>query len=397
MFRVLLYLALAGAAAAATTIAPDDAQLQFIGRFADGPAGTKLFDMPGCEIRARVVLASPSAVHVLLAQRHLAPPPGTGNTKNSGFEPNAFVVWVDGVRQGAGGHNATFTTNANQSDGKAYAFALTAKPMAAGTHDVRILKATEADWNGGSPVPNYMLFSGLKVAADAALAATTPPPLLPARKIEFLGDSITAGFCNECIQNAPGGSHPNRHLPDDHNEAYGATWDFQIGELLKTQVHTAAWSGLGMVRNCCGGNTTMPTIWNRTLATLNVNDTWQFDSWKADALVINLGTNDGSAATDPEYNYEGIYADVVMQASRVYPGVHVFLACGPMSETYCTPIMNVIKAVTAKGFKNAHFLDQRGFLNGTFGPKCCGHPSIEVDGAMAKSGAAFIAKTLGWK
>jgi hypothetical protein len=39
---------------------------------------------------------------------------------------------------------------------------------------------------------------------------------------------------------------------------------------------------------------------------------------------------------------------------------------------------------------------QRGFLNGTFGPACCGHPSIEVDTAMAKSGAAFIKQTLGW-
>ena len=34
--------------------------------------------------------------------------------------------------------------------------------------------------------------------------------------------------------------------PADHNEAYDATWDFQIGELLNAQVHTAAWSGLGM-------------------------------------------------------------------------------------------------------------------------------------------------------
>jgi hypothetical protein len=57
--------------------------------------------------------------------------------------------------------------------------------------------------------------------------------------------------------------------------------------------------------------------------------------------------------------------------------------------------MAVIKNVTARGVK-AHFLDQRGFLNGTFGPACCGHPSIEVDTAMAKSGAAFIKTTLGW-
>jgi hypothetical protein len=62
-------------------------------------------------------------------------------------------------------------------------------------------------------------------------------------------------------------------------EAFGATWDFQIGTILNAQVHTAAWSGLGMVHNCCGGNTTMPAIFSRTLATKNVDNTWDWSSW----------------------------------------------------------------------------------------------------------------------
>eukprot|EP01051_Picozoa_sp_SAG22_P016872 SAG22_NODE_2482_length_2526_cov_1.823651_2_plen_191_part_00 len=88
------------------------------------------------------------------------------------------------------------------------------------------------------------------------------------------------------------------------------------------QVHTAAWSGLGMVRNCCGGNTTMPSIFSRTLATVNTDGSWWANAasaaWTADALVINLGTNDGSAATDPEYTYVKTYAEVVMNASKHY-------------------------------------------------------------------------------
>ena len=96
--------------------------------------------------------------------------------------------------------------------------------------------------------------------------------------------------------------------PADHNEAYDATWDFQIGELLNAQVHTAAWvstatvypshlatrssdadgccrqSGLGMYHNCCGGNTTMPSIFSRTLATVNKDNTWQWSDWVPDAL-----------------------------------------------------------------------------------------------------------------
>jgi lysophospholipase L1-like esterase len=124
---------------------------------------------------------------------------------------------------------------------------------------------------------------------------TLAPPPLPTRKIEFLGDSITAGYCNEC----------QSPVHDANNEAFGASWDFQIGQLLTAQVHTAAWSGLGMVHNCCGGNTTMPTIFNRTLASVNIDNSWDWNSWVPDALVVNLGTNDGGSATDPKAHYVG--------------------------------------------------------------------------------------------
>lgn len=366
--------------------------MQYIGRFADGKGGSKSFDMPGCEIRATITLSAPAAVTAMLAQRHSAvPPKPQGNTKNSHFQENTFVVWVDGVRQGAGGHNATFATNIKQVDSQFYPYSMGTGTLAKGQHTIRILKATEAQWNGGSPTPNFMTFSGFKInpsaAATTTIVHTLPADPLPTRKIEFLGDSITAGYCNEC---------KGPSVVPDEKQAFGATWDYQIGQLLHAQVHTAAWSGLGMVHNCCGGNTTMPSIFSRTLATLNSDNTWDWAQWKPDALVINLGTNDGSTVTDPKYHYTETYSELVMQAAEHYGGgLHVFLACGPMSTRYCDPVRSVIKNVTARGVK-AHFLDQRNFLNGTFGPACCGHPSIEVDTAMAKGGAAFIKTTLGW-
>ena len=48
---------------------------------------------------------------------------------------------------------------------------------------------------------------------------------------------------------------------------------------MMIQVHTAAWSGLGMYTNCCGGNTTMPSIFSRTLATVNVDNTWKWSNY----------------------------------------------------------------------------------------------------------------------
>ena len=71
----------------------------------------------------------------------------------------------------------------------------------------------------------------------------------------------------------------------------------------QAECHYNAWSGFGMVANCCGGATLASDVWTRTLATVgaaNASDphgttaanTWDFSKWTADAVVINLGTND---------------------------------------------------------------------------------------------------------
>ena len=146
-----------------------------------------MFDMPGTEIRASLKLSQASPVAIKLSQRHHAHDvKGAGNTKNSGFQENAVVVWIDGVRQGPGGSNATFTTTKAQSEAPVSFPATTGnKPLAAGTHTIRIFKATEADWNGGSPAPNYLTFYGIEV--QGAKPTLGPLPPLPTRKIEFLG------------------------------------------------------------------------------------------------------------------------------------------------------------------------------------------------------------------
>jgi len=54
--------------------------------------------------------------------------------------------------------------------------------------------------------------------------------------------------------------------------------------------------------------------------------------------VINLGTNDGGNSLKPQYSE--IYTKLVMDAAKNYgPKLNVFMACGPMSEVYCKPIV----------------------------------------------------------
>ena len=76
---------------------------------------------------------------------------------------------------------------------------------------------------------------------------------------------------------------------------------------------------------------------------------------------------------------------------------HFFLGCGPMSTAYCNEVDWVIQTLVQPQYAvKASFLDQRHYLNGTFGPGCCGHPSAEVDQAIGTSSIRAISSIMHW-
>jgi hypothetical protein len=273
-------------------------------------------------------------------------------------------------------------------------------------HEIRIMKPIEPEWGAKIPSPNWVTFHGLVLNAVNAnangKAGNTPkdkdtgkiaPPSKPRRqhRIEFIGDSITAGMCNLCTSGNPA----NYTM-----ESFALSWPTVMCETIGAECSTVAISGYGLVSNCCDktGPVHMPEVWKRTVATRPTggSNAWDFSNWVPDALVVNLGTND---FMEPRHhgNYVPAYIELIKAAHGYYgDGLNAFLACGPMSSSYCPEVHAVIGNLTAMGIK-AHFLDQTPFLNGTFGHRCCKHPSAGVDAAMGKYGAEFIAKTLGWE
>lgn len=363
----------------------NNSNIRYIGRFDQGPNGAR-FDWNGCEIR--VIVQGSSTVTAKLSQEH-----------QNKFQPNAFLVYIDGVPQntpvsGSQCTSCTFDTHLVKNN-SVYEYPI-ASNLSPGSHEIRIFKSTEPDYNGRPNIvdnfPNYMTFYGLVLDDGKVLEPKTPSQ----RRIEFIGDSITAGYCNLCQGPTIVSDESGNELGVGTafgQESFARSWPTEICEELKAECHSGAWSGIGMIHNCCGGDLTMPPIWKRTLAT-DPSSVWDFSRWIPDALVINLGTNDGGSARDPKY--VETYLSLVMNASHAYgPHLNVFLACGPMSNAYCPYINQVITQATKAGVK-AHLLDQTPFLNGTFGPACCGHPGTKVDTAMAKAGADVIGSILNW-
>lgn len=181
-----------------------------------------------------------------------------------------------------------------------------ASGLAAGDHDVVLAKRSESFFG-------KVRFGGFP---GATLVAT---PRLT-RRIEMIGDSITAGYgvlgALPCTFTASTEAEPR---------AYGALAAQQLGA-----AHTAiAYSGIGMVRNNGGTTTdTMPERYGRTFAD-DPGSTWD---WRdpPDVVVIGLGTND-FAQGDPGQGYVDAYATFVTSQVRAHaPGAQVLLATSSM-------------------------------------------------------------------
>jgi lysophospholipase L1-like esterase len=296
---------------------------------------------------------------------------GTGATLRIDGSPNQFAILVDGVLSPV----LKVTSGATQ-----YALA---SALASGTHDVVVWKRTEG--NQGSN-----RFLGLDVAGGQLLA----PPAAPDRRIEIYGDSITAGYGLD-------GQGPNCTFSQDtenHYLSYGAL----TARALNTELHTVAWSGIGMYRNYGSATASadaMPTVYARTLPT-QATSVWAFDAWQPHAVVINLGTNDASTSGDPGAPYETAYLDFLRTLRQKYPSTYFVLTIGPMlSGTSLTAIKGHLQAVIqtrlGEGDSQMSFLEFP-MQTGADGYGCDWHPNAATNAKMATLLTAELKTRLGW-
>ena len=291
-------------------------------------------------------------------------------------------------------------------------------------YTVALFHATEPNWNQLFSHPNAVEAVGfiLSASPDAATSlsgsvvgasagarrgapvAAAPPVRGTGRRVEFLGDSITCGFCNLC-RNPPFPNATGYAL-----ESYYDSWAHLTCARLGADCHTVAWSGYGMVENCCGGNTTLPMVYNRTLGS-DSGSVWNFaaqteptpagqSAWAApQAVVVNLGTNDFFDRHKMPHLAEAYKREYLALLNFIDSNYgqrpYYFLACGPMSELYCDEVFAVINA-TATTFVDpahgnaprVHFLDQRGLV--TPANLCCGHPDANADVTLADRTTATL-------
>lgn len=253
--------------------------------------------------------------------------------------------------------------------------------LSKGEHTVRLVKRTEAQLGICS-------FTGFRT--DGVFLA---PHAAPARRIEIVGDSLSAGY----------GILGTMTGPDDvchftaETENSGVTFGALAASALGADYMNISYSGQGITRNqVAGGTRLMPAMYERVFPNDN-NSAWSFSGWTPQVVVLAIGSNDFyNNAPDPA-DFEAGYAGFVQQIRDHYPKATILCTMGPTwhDDEARAEITHVITKLNDAGDPNVAFLYfEPSLLKGVWG--CDYHPAATTHAAMAQVLQEAIRQTLGW-
>jgi len=257
-----------------------------------------------------------------------------------------------------------------------------------GEHVVELFKRTEPEVGQGQLL-------GLELPPGARLL---PPPDRPERRIEFIGDSLTAGFGNL----GPGPGCPFTAATEDGYRSYATL----AARMLRAEAHIVAWSGRGVVRNYdLDSIGVIPQLFERTLPE-DAASRWDFSRWTPHAVVIFAGQNDFGRPDLDIAKFEQGYVQLVTEVRRRYPQALILCAYPSVTDdwpenmrygTLSREAMDrVIKALAEAGVTRlkTFTLDHRPGPGDGLG--CLWHPSLPTHEAMAERLRSIVAGAMGW-
>lgn len=199
---------------------------------------------------------------------------------------------------------------------------LTAQPLSSGTHTLRV------EYSSGD-----MAFEGLVLDAGAHTVA----PSVPSTLLEFVGDSITVGY----------------RTPRVALDSYG----WKTGEMLRARHTQIARSGYCLVaQSGCVGQDTQYFDTDST-----GSRPWDFSSYQATAIVINLGTNDkGHSVTGSQF--QSAYTAFLRNIRAKYPNADVFVM-ETFKGWYISQTKAAVSARNSAGDAKVYYVDTTGWLS----------------------------------
>lgn len=216
------------------------------------------------------------------------------------------------------------------------------------------------------------------------------------RVIEFIGDSITAGF---------GVDHEKRKGEfSTRTENYSKTYAYLTAETLGAEGYGIAYSGYGVVSgwtstgkindaNVLGKHYTKAV---EGITVGGVTPAWYFEAPLPDLIVINLGTNDHTYCTTKARckEFEKAYKQLLKLVCEKNPGVPVVCILGDMNDTMYPHIEKAVASFAEKHTEATVFCTPIDFNMAELGVVLHGHPTAESNEHAAEELSAYLWKNL---
>ncbi len=244
--------------------------------------------------------------------------------------------------------------------------------LAPGRHELVLFKRSEA-------MSGTARFLGVFIEPGEACLA---PDDKPQRTIEFYGDSITAGACDE---------DPDADQYDDlttHNNytSYAAV----CSRILGVRYSNISFSGIGI---CASWHPLlMGRVWDRLYPRPD-SQVYAFNVRPPDIVVINLGQNDHGFTADQGQpfpaDFRERYVELIHAIRRRYPDAWIICAAGGMSAFRDSPALS-------GAWREAvgELADDRKIVSFVFKAFSYAHPRVDTHISLARELAAFIKRNI---
>ncbi|OIQ98879.1 endoglucanase E precursor [mine drainage metagenome] len=243
-------------------------------------------------------------------------------------------------------------------------------PLGPGRHHLMLFKRSEA-------TAGTVAFRGIEIAKGARAWAPAKPAY--ALKMEFIGDSITVGACNE---DGPADQWDDR-LTHDNALSYGAV----TADAFHADYRCIAVSGMGI----CTGYVPMLAgqIWDRVYPRVD-SPRADLSAWTPDVVFVNFGENDNSFTSVHHQpfpaGFTAGYVALIHAIRSAYPKSEIVLLRGGMtggakSEVLREAWTKAVDQLEAADPRVSHFVFTH--WTGT-------HPRVKDDRIMADELSSWL-------
>ncbi|MDF2941438.1 MAG: lipolytic protein family [Herbinix sp.] len=241
-----------------------------------------------------------------------------------------------------------------------------------------------------------------KVGIKSIVTYGDKPPIptaVKARKLEFIGDSITCGYGNEGMLNID----TFNTTQENPWEAYAA----RTARALDADYHLISWSGIGIISNWTdqeipNDEWLMPELYPYTDKATDIvlgnmePEIWDNNRFKPDCIIINLGTNDASYTkniSDRVETFGRKYYDFLKQVRTSNPTTKILCTLGVMGQDLCDEIQRQVEHHVSEGDDKIYFM-KFDLQSEQDGIGADWHPSILTHEKMAKKLVGELKKIL---